>query len=67
MKLRHTAITVAIACALGHSAWADEAAAKKWPGPLLGTDKKAQYKLITRPGECTDNETIVNMYFYWYE
>ena len=30
MKLRYTAITVAIACALGHSAWADEAAAKKW-------------------------------------
>ena len=30
MKLRYSAVSVAIACALSNSAWADEAAAKKW-------------------------------------
>jgi hypothetical protein len=27
------------------------------PEPLLCTDKEAQYILITKPAECTDNET----------
>lgn len=30
MKLRYTALTVAVACVLAGHAWADEAAAKKW-------------------------------------
>ena len=30
MKLRYSAVSVAIACVLSNSAWADEAAAKKW-------------------------------------
>ena len=30
MKLRYTALSVAIACALAGQGWADEAAAKKW-------------------------------------
>jgi glycerol transport system substrate-binding protein len=30
MKLRYSAVSVAIACVLSNSAWADAAAAKKW-------------------------------------
>jgi glycerol transport system substrate-binding protein len=30
MKLRYSMVSVAVACLLANSAWADEAAAKKW-------------------------------------
>ena len=51
MKLHHTALALAAACAIvGQSAWADEAAAKKWidtefqPSTLNKTQQLAEMK-----------------------
>ena len=48
MKLRYTALTVAIACAMGAPSWADEAAAKKW------IDSEFQPSTLSKEQQATE-------------
>jgi glycerol transport system substrate-binding protein len=50
MKLKYSALAVAMACAIGAPSWADEAAAKKWidaefqPSTLSKAQQTAEMK-----------------------
>ena len=50
MKLKYSVLAVAMACAVGSQAWADEAAAKKWidsefqPSTLSKAQQAAEMK-----------------------